>query len=346
MTGPDEPGWDFPELTPASVELPEPEPEPIYDTGSDGWWRAQAKAQREASLTEDPPPYVPPAQIPPPQVDWVEPEVLNDPSLLPTGPSPLDDAYLPVEEAWPAVDAEPVTWTEPEIVEPEAPTFGSLEPFDVPIPDAPAAEERPRPLMRPLWVPENDLDHSWYDEKPPTRASADADRVGPGRALAWAGLALAGVGLLVVAFLLLSKAEPKGTPTVSPPLAPAASTAATTDPTASPTPSPTPRPTPSPTPVASPKPVVAPVVPLLVLNNSKISGLADRAATKFRNGGWPVRDTGNYRGRLATSTIYYPVGQRASAERFAKQFGVRVLPRFDTLPGSGMTVVVTRDFNA
>ena len=106
---------------------------------------------------------------------------------------------------------------------------------------------------------------------------------------------------------------------------------------------PTAEPTAEPAPTAAPA-AVAPIVPLTVLNNSRITGLAERSAAKFRAGGWPVPTTGNYRGQIDTTTIYYPAGQQASAERFGKQFGVRVLPRFATLPGSGMTVVVTRDF--
>ena len=56
--------------------------------------------------------------------------------------------------------------------------------------------------------------------------------------------------------------------------------------------------------------------------------------------------TGNYRsGVISQTTIYYASGQQGSAERFAKQFGIpRVLPRFRGLPGSGLTVVLTRDY--
>ena len=95
-------------------------------------------------------------------------------------------------------------------------------------------------------------------------------------------------------------------------------------------------------------PAQAPVVPVSVLNNSRIKGLADRASARFRAGGWPVATTGNYRGgNIAQTTVYYAPGQQASAERFAKQFGIpRVAPRFPGIPVQGMTVILTRDYRA
>jgi hypothetical protein len=333
MPGPDEPTWDFPELTPSaadptSLDLPEPEPEPIYDTGSDGWWRQQAAAQKAAAEHDPAPPLLPPPAAPlMPPLELVEPEVLN----LPTGPSPFEDVYLPAEEVWPAVEVAP---------EPPRPV---LRPLVVPEP-TPVYDEAPAAPA--AWADEPAAP-SFLDEGPAEPAfredvipdySGGRDRVSLGKALAWAGLAVAGVGLVVIAFLLLGKDEPKGTPTVAtPPVVTTTAPAVTVEPTAEPTVEPTAEPTTQPA-------AVAPMVPLTVLNNSRITGLAKTAAAKFRAGGWPVPETGNYRGQIDTTTIYYPPGQQASAERFGKQFGVRVLPRFATLPGSGMTVVVTRDF--
>ncbi len=91
---------------------------------------------------------------------------------------------------------------------------------------------------------------------------------------------------------------------------------------------------------------VATPVPLLVLNNSRINGLAGRAAGTFRAGGWPVRGTGNYTGRIPVTTVYYPAGQEAVARQLAARYPAvrRVLPRPAGLPGSGLTVVVTPEF--
>jgi hypothetical protein len=99
------------------------------------------------------------------------------------------------------------------------------------------------------------------------------------------------------------------------------------------------------TPASGPPPVPAREA-VLVLNNSRITGLAERAAASFARDGWPVRDTGNFTGRIRSTTVYYAPGQEADARAFAERFAgiARVLPRFEGLPGTGLTVVVTRDF--
>jgi hypothetical protein len=110
-------------------------------------------------------------------------------------------------------------------------------------------------------------------------------------------------------------------------------------------PEPEPEPVPEPEPAAQVEPPSV-VVPVLVLNNSRIPGLAERTAREFEAAGWPVSDTGSLRGRIRATTVYYPPGQQASAQELARLFpGIqRVLPRLENLPGSGLTVVVTRDY--
>lgn len=104
--------------------------------------------------------------------------------------------------------------------------------------------------------------------------------------------------------------------------------------------------TPAPTATSTAPAQAAPELPLLVLNNSRIHGLATRAAAELRAGGWPVRGTGNFRGRVEMTTVYYAPGEEASARRLVADFPKvrRVAPRFPGLPGSGLTVVVTRDW--
>lgn len=103
--------------------------------------------------------------------------------------------------------------------------------------------------------------------------------------------------------------------------------------------------TPVPPPPPAPTPPAAPVQPALtVLNNSRIPTLAQTAAGRYRAGGWPVATIGSFRGRIVATTVYYLPGQRQQAREVAAAFGIpRVLPRFAGLPGSGLTVVVTRD---
>jgi hypothetical protein len=333
VTGPQDPedDWGFPEVDPAgpaSTRLPPPEPEPpaAYDTGSDAWWRAQAQAQRAAAQGE---PAVPPS--PPPAVEEPEaPELVEAEVLRPEPePSPLDSGWIPPElpelrapepEPEPAADAEPDQVAEawPDVADAQAPD------------EAPPAEDPP------IWVAPS------FEDAPRARTPAQPDRVGPARAVAGALLAVAGVGLGIGALLLIDGDEPKGTPTVALPTVSAGPTASTTT---SPTPEPTATTT-TPVVVPSAPPAAAPIVPVTVLNNSRVSRLADRWAARFRAGGWPVPVTGNYRGgTIRATTVYYPPGLQASAQRFATQFGVdRVLPRFAGLPGDGVTVVLTRDF--
>lgn len=86
-----------------------------------------------------------------------------------------------------------------------------------------------------------------------------------------------------------------------------------------------------------------------MLNNSRVPGLAVRAAARLERAGWPVRLVGSYRGRIRATTVYYPSGRRTAAERLATSTpGVaRVLPRPATVPGPpGLVLVVTRDFPA
>lgn len=106
---------------------------------------------------------------------------------------------------------------------------------------------------------------------------------------------------------------------------------------------------PSPTsPTAPPPPPPSLVVPVTVLNNSKETGLAERAAARFDRGGWPIALTGNFRGQIPITTVYYDPGLEASARAFAADFrGIaRVRPRFETLPARGVVVVLTREFSA
>ncbi|MDQ6650410.1 MAG: LytR C-terminal domain-containing protein [Actinomycetota bacterium] len=88
--------------------------------------------------------------------------------------------------------------------------------------------------------------------------------------------------------------------------------------------------------------------PLTVLNNSRRPGLAERAAAQFAAGGWTIADIGNFTGRIAVTTVYYEPDEQDAARTLAAQFPAikRVLPRFAGLPGSGLTVVVTREYPA
>ena len=89
-------------------------------------------------------------------------------------------------------------------------------------------------------------------------------------------------------------------------------------------------------------------LPVTVLNNSRLQHLAAHVAAELAAKGWPIRKTGNFTGRIIATTVYYAAGERAAAVRLANQFGQirRIEPRFRGLPGSGLTLVVTRDWSS
>ena len=90
-------------------------------------------------------------------------------------------------------------------------------------------------------------------------------------------------------------------------------------------------------------------VPVRVLNNSTIKGLAARAANDLRADGWNVTSTGNYSGGIIpTTTVYYRPGteEEATARAIAAEFGMRVEARFEGIQDAspGVIVIVTNDY--
>lgn len=223
-------------------------------------------------------------------------------------------------------------------------SFPQVEPYDEPVLADDLLTAQDEPLAATYAVPR--------------RSAASTAPVSPVRALAGALVAVAGV-LLGIGALLWATEAPGGSPALvdrtqaaevvaSPeqsaePLASAAAPAES--PAASAISSVS-----AATPLVQASPPAPPASPpklaLTVLNNSRITGLADRAAARFRSGGWPIKETGNFRGTLTETTVYYEPGQLASARLLATSFRglTRVLPRFASLPGSGLTVVLTRDY--
>ena len=92
----------------------------------------------------------------------------------------------------------------------------------------------------------------------------------------------------------------------------------------------------------------APSPSLDVLNDSRISGLAHRAADQFSAAGWDVAVIGNFSGGrdVPATTIFFPDGAQAAAQRLAVRFGVdRVLPAPPYLSASHLSVVLARDWD-
>lgn len=185
--------------------------------------------------------------------------------------------------------------------------------------------------------------------EPPSRGGSHRAPATPttvARNLAGPLIAVVAVAIVVVLLLFLNGRPAKrgGSPAVEPPasvshsasVSPSA-TKATTSPTAKPS-----------TLAATPSSARAVArLPVTVLNNSRYAGLAAKAAAQLRAGGWPVAAVGNFTGRIAEPTVYYAPGEEAAAKALAAQFPriARVHPRFPGLPGTGLTLVVTRQWD-
>jgi LytR cell envelope-related transcriptional attenuator len=91
-------------------------------------------------------------------------------------------------------------------------------------------------------------------------------------------------------------------------------------------------------------------VPLVVLNNTTISGLAERAAQRFEDAGWTVTRFGNYQNDILSTCAYYdpsvPGAERA-ANALQREFPAikRVKERFPELPSGEVVVVLTPDYS-
>lgn len=163
-------------------------------------------------------------------------------------------------------------------------------------------------------------------------------------------------GLLVVLAVMVVAMVVLGVYTVTSPGSRTVSTSSPTTPavrsevptSAAPAPT-TPAVTTPPAPVVVEPP--APVrVPITVLNNTRINGLAVDIGRAFTGGGWEVRATGNYSNTdIALTTVYFTEGdlvQQQAALQLQQQFPTLSgpAPRFFDVPGDpgpGLVVVAT-----
>jgi hypothetical protein len=109
------------------------------------------------------------------------------------------------------------------------------------------------------------------------------------------------------------------------------------------------RPPTSPRPSGSTSPAAA-RVPLIVLNNTSTTGLADTAKHRFEAAGWSVTSTGNISNDILSTCAYYdPADPAAEAAALALQHSFpaikRVKERFPELPAGPIVVVLTSDYS-
>jgi hypothetical protein len=91
-------------------------------------------------------------------------------------------------------------------------------------------------------------------------------------------------------------------------------------------------------------------MPLVVLNNTRVPGLAALARSRFEAGGWTVTSTGNLVNNIVSTCAYYDPGladAQAAAQALRAQFPAikRVVVKFDGLPAGPIVVVLTSDYS-
>jgi hypothetical protein len=126
----------------------------------------------------------------------------------------------------------------------------------------------------------------------------------------------------------------------------ASSAAAASTPASSTAPATSASSTPSPTVTADP----LEAIPLVVLNNTNRTGLADTAAQTFRTGGWTVTSTGNLVNDIISTCAYYDPNvpnASAAASALMAQFPAikRTAAKFSGLPAGPVVVVLTPDYS-
>jgi hypothetical protein len=81
-----------------------------------------------------------------------------------------------------------------------------------------------------------------------------------------------------------------------------------------------------------------------VYNNSGISGLAGRVASRASGAGWQVVGSDNWYGTIPASTVYYPARLQAQAKLLARDLGVdRLKPAIAPMRLDRLTVILTAD---
>lgn len=157
------------------------------------------------------------------------------------------------------------------------------------------------------------------------------------------GILLAALGIVVAVVAIVALRHPNGRQAKA--VSPGPTQTVTTSPSRTTRPS-TSR---SPSPTVS-KSTTAHPVPLIVLNNTSRTGLAETAKQRFVAGGWTVTSTDNFNNDILSTCAYYdpsdPANEQA-ALALQQQFPAikRVKERFPELPAGPIVVVLTSDYS-
>ena len=161
------------------------------------------------------------------------------------------------------------------------------------------------------------------------------------------GIALAALGVAVLVIAVVALRSPNGHGVVAGQVTATPSATPKSSPKPSPTSTPTSKP---PASSATSSRSAARKLPLVVLNNTAVVGLAERAKARFQAGGWKVSSLGNLTNTIVSTCAYYDPaapGALAAARALQAQFPKvkRVAPKFAQLPAGPIVVVLTRDYS-
>lgn len=86
-------------------------------------------------------------------------------------------------------------------------------------------------------------------------------------------------------------------------------------------------------------------LPVSVLNSTSTSGLAAKGAARLKTAGWAIRSTGNYRGGVSATTVFYgSAALRATAQAVAADLGLGAVSESADFGPTRVTVVLAGDF--
>ncbi len=86
--------------------------------------------------------------------------------------------------------------------------------------------------------------------------------------------------------------------------------------------------------------------PSYVLNQTTRQGLAAAVAEDIESAGWSVTKVSWWRGRVPSTTVYYPAGYESAAEALSDAFPAidRMRPRVAPMPDDALTVILCKEY--
>jgi hypothetical protein len=164
------------------------------------------------------------------------------------------------------------------------------------------------------------------------------------------GSVLAVLGIAVAVVALIALRHPNGRQAKPVALRTSTSTVTATPPTSTKTVTKSPSPSKHPTTASGSSTSTGHPIPLVVLNSTTTTGLAETAKQRFEQGGWTVTSTNNIVNDILSTCAYYDPntpGAQQAAEQLQQQFPAikRVKEKFSDLPAGPIVVVLTRDYS-